>query len=206
MSYKLSRAIWAGASPEIMGSDRYVLHAFATFANDDGSGVFPSRSTVAEMCGLSLSTVARAVDFLREAGVLVEVKRGRHGQKVYRISLSGSVRMTHRGSQDDTAGVSRRHGESVKMTRDQGQDDTRPGSRWHTNLSGTGQEPVTDPISEDLSKYDQPKAEPLSLMGTRSERLPRRYEFYTSAGATITTSESVAAIWAAKGNGRWLDD
>jgi hypothetical protein len=76
MPNKIERAIWRTDLPQ---TEKFVLLAFASFADDDGSRVFPSQSRVARMCGCSDRTVRRVLKKFVDQGVLATVDGGGFG-------------------------------------------------------------------------------------------------------------------------------
>lgn len=121
MSFTLVPAIWANGPAD--STQKYVLLALADYGDDDGENIFPSIETIAEKCGLSESTIIRAIKGLVEAGYL-ERRRRRSTANLYHIVVerllvsvkttdteSVSVKMTVGKCQNDTL-------QSVKMTDD----------------------------------------------------------------------------------------
>jgi hypothetical protein len=63
---------------------KLVALAMATYANADGTRIFPGASRLAAVTGLSERATRGALTFLRDTGLIVRVyKGGRHGDKAF---------------------------------------------------------------------------------------------------------------------------
>ena len=72
------------------GLRKLVLVSLASFADADGSSVFPSIATIARQTGLSRRPVQQHIRALEADGVLVKVAPSRrHRPTEYRIALGG---------------------------------------------------------------------------------------------------------------------
>ena len=96
MSYKLVDRILRDPSvaPGAKGIDRLVLAVFASYAKDNGTGAWPSWPTVAEACGVSVRTVGRSVQALKECGALVPTGSRKVAGKsipVYRVTCQSDM-------------------------------------------------------------------------------------------------------------------
>lgn len=67
------------------GNARLVLIALADYANDDGTGVFPSMPKIAAKANCDERTVERALTDLVELGEIVEVGRTPKGTRAWRV-------------------------------------------------------------------------------------------------------------------------
>jgi hypothetical protein len=112
MGVRATTWVWENSKSE--GSDRLVLLALADFADDNGD-CFGSWGTMSKKTRLSLSTIARSVRRLRDAGELIEtqkstVRQGRNMATVWQIPMGGvmsnceggNVRLTGGWCQIDT--------------------------------------------------------------------------------------------------------
>ncbi len=96
MSYKLVDRILRdpSAAPGAKGIDRLVLAVFASYAKDNGRGAWPSWPTVAEAAGISVRTVSRSVQALKECGALVPTGSRKVAGKsipVYRVTCQSDM-------------------------------------------------------------------------------------------------------------------
>ena len=96
MSYKLVDRILRdpSAAPGAKGIDRLVLAVFASYAKDNGRGAWPSWPTVAEAAGISVRTVSRSVQALKECGALVPTGSRKVAGKsipVYRVTCHSDM-------------------------------------------------------------------------------------------------------------------
>ena len=73
----------------IARNQREILLAYATFAQADGTGARPSKSTIAKMVDYSLRHVNRLVKSLEENGLLKAVKYEKGKPTTYDITVSG---------------------------------------------------------------------------------------------------------------------
>lgn len=84
------RAINWAFEQKLASSDKFVLFAFANFADDRDGIAFPSLKTIARMTGLNIKTVRRAVQELEARGLLADTgKRKGHTKtvRVYRVNF-----------------------------------------------------------------------------------------------------------------------
>jgi len=87
MSYKLIDAILDGNAAT--GMTKFVLVALAKYANDDGTSIHPSITTVAKRCGIRRQTVYNHIDRLIAACILREVdKRHYTGHGHYTVEYA----------------------------------------------------------------------------------------------------------------------
>lgn len=96
MSYKLVDRILRdpSAARGAKGIDRLVLAVFASYAKDNGRGAWPSWATVAEAAGVSVRTVSRSVQALKECGALVPTGSRKVAGKsipVYRVTCQSDM-------------------------------------------------------------------------------------------------------------------
>ena len=99
-------------------TDLCVLYALADRASDDGTGAYPSREWIAERARVSVSTVSRRLNHLKDSGVislgdqsLVSHYRPDRRPIVYDLNLRGvnlerGVKSDNTGCQNGTNGVS----------------------------------------------------------------------------------------------------
>ena len=85
MSWRQLPAIWreAGLAP----TEKLVLLALAYHANGLGESAYPAQATLAQMCGVSLPTIKRALRSLRNRRLIVPDGKGRKGTIRYSIAL-----------------------------------------------------------------------------------------------------------------------
>jgi len=84
MSFKFTDAVFKAKLPP---SDKAVLNALATRANDDGV-CWPGHSTIAKDCGFSVSTVKRIISRLEKNGAISIGKRPIHRGFVNQYTLN----------------------------------------------------------------------------------------------------------------------
>jgi hypothetical protein len=87
MSISIYEAVWCA---EFQGMEKLVLLRLAEHAAKDGSSIYPGVESIAAYCGIGEKTVRRALNALKESGVLVLVKSGNLLERTaneYRIDL-----------------------------------------------------------------------------------------------------------------------
>jgi DNA-binding transcriptional ArsR family regulator len=164
LRYEWERVIRALPLPS--GAKHVALNA-ATYANADGSGIYPGNERTVADTGLSDSTVRRAYRLLRDVGLLDRIvegrSRGRRGvADEYRLAIPDDVleRVVNAAGPPVT-GTAVLTGSPVRGTgglrgthRSQGPDHRSQGPR--PPVPGTGHQPIDQPI-------DQPSATVLDV-------------------------------------------
>ena len=85
MSVKVMGLVWDTRLP---GNLKFLLLAYADAAEHDGTDVWPGQKRLADMTGVSVSTVAKLTRELLKIGVLVQTGRGHKGRRAaYYIPL-----------------------------------------------------------------------------------------------------------------------
>lgn len=104
MSFKLVQSVIR--SDKVEGMHKLVLIVLADFVNDNKDvGVWPAKSTVANMVGCSPRHVARIIRGLEQDGLLRTVARaGLKGTNRYHINLGGVTPMSSQGVTFETGG------------------------------------------------------------------------------------------------------
>jgi hypothetical protein len=79
---------------DIPAQHKYMALMVSTYADPDGSNVFPGVEELALVTRKSAATVKRSLEFLRDAGLLEKVKHGNRWAKhadEYRLSVPSNV-------------------------------------------------------------------------------------------------------------------
>ena len=83
MSIKLMTQVWESELPQNL---KYTLLAYADFANDEGSGIWPSQDYMAWKTGYSVRSIAGNTKTLTEMGIMTQTGRTEYGNNIYRIN------------------------------------------------------------------------------------------------------------------------
>lgn len=125
MSNRLQKAVWEYGPDD--PTQHHVLLALADYANDDGSGIWPSIETVAKKCRMSRSTAARALKGLAADGWITATRRG-PTSNTYAIRVAKlaacSPDMTQHEPERSVTVTQQDPPRSVKMTSKKYQNDT----------------------------------------------------------------------------------
>jgi DNA-binding transcriptional MocR family regulator len=89
MTWRLIRPIWR--LENVTASQRLVLLALASFADERGENAYPSQATLSRMCCCSRSTVKRALVELIARGLIAPHGKGRKGTIRYTIAVTHDV-------------------------------------------------------------------------------------------------------------------
>jgi biotin operon repressor len=148
--YDRERLIWQSSYEPFT---KMLLLALNSFVDGNGE-CWPGLETLAEMCGMSRSSVIRKLQALQNEEVLVIVDRrdqqGRQTSNLYRVDFEQLGRVSGRHP-----GVSGRHGEGVTVTRGGCQGDTGEGVTVTPDLSNLD---LSIDLSKDLSlKESEPR-------------------------------------------------
>ncbi len=76
MSGYVAGLVWRAQIPGASIKEKAVLAHLADFAHNDGTRIFPAKSTIAKETTLNRATVHRAIVWLLQSGILIEVKKG----------------------------------------------------------------------------------------------------------------------------------
>jgi hypothetical protein len=113
MSISIYEAVWCA---EFEGMEKLVLLRLAEHAAKDGSRIYPGVESIAAYCGIGEKTVRRAINALKESGVLVLVKSGTLLERTaneYRIDLK-KLGAKKNPNLDKKEGKKRRRGKPQK--------------------------------------------------------------------------------------------
>jgi DNA-binding transcriptional MocR family regulator len=160
--------------PSLSGLDFAVLKEMNSFTDLEGGSCYPSLATLAARTRHSRSTVVRAVQRLRAAGLLEVVSKGQNATTRYRINVGGVA--TTPPSVSTTPPSLTTTPPSVRATPPQCQDDTTSGvvvSHEKSTKKSIEKsiEPITEKNTEVATKSD------VSLRST-SGRTPNNLRIY----------------------------
>jgi hypothetical protein len=165
MSVQAMTAVLGLPADLVSAHDRFVLLSIANHANREGERANPSRDTISAETGLSLSTVSRCTQRLRNAGLLEVLEwPGRNRDGKYSGSIVYAVRIPGLKKTDGPASsFLGGPGSGPSM----GQTDTRTGTQPDTRTMGHDDtRTVSQTVSQTEGHGDSVTVEPWNREGT----------------------------------------
>lgn len=126
----------------LSSSEKLVAHTLATYANPDGTSIFPGIARLAVDTGLGYRTVRRALKRLRDAGLIEKVRSG-----ASRRSQSDEYRLVPIGEAEITCEI--RNPAQTKLAVKRVAESQRGSSQWRRTRFAGHQHPAKTPAEGD---------------------------------------------------------
>lgn len=189
----------------------------ATYAEDDGSRIFPGNERLAKVAGVGLATVKRHMNKLRDMGLIVRVKHGnRHAGQADEYQLTVPVELLERVSLLDPGEqirvspmaptiVDNSMSRAQVMSPEHSSDLADSGmSRAHLEMSRAHSSACLGLTGEPPPTHYQPHTNPNHLGNVSTDRKSEIVDNSNSIGnvATVRPPSLAYAGWKATKNGR----